>query len=144
MRLDVTPFLRRLWNAGSQPAEAVPMAEPVEPAELTEAEEDSERRQALRQPCHREAWLYPVTLVQSAPWHAIVLDISGGGIGLAVEQPVPLGTFFAIELPDPLKPSSKRVRGQVVHASPQGHNYWHIGCVLETALNGSDVEYLLQ
>jgi hypothetical protein len=142
MRLADMPFWRRLWDGDSQPPQAtleetIPVAEVVEPAA------EIERRAALRMPCHREAWLRPVTLIQNAPWHAIVLDVSTGGIGLAIERPVHTGTFFAIDLPDPLSGNTKTVRARVVHATAQNHNYWHMGCVFETELTGAELETLV-
>ena len=142
MRLDVSPLWRRLWDWSSQPAPIVQEA-PIPMAEVVEPEVDVDRRMASRFPCHREAWLHPVTLVQNAPWHAIVLDVSTHGIALAIERPVVTGTFFAIELPDELQGTVKRIRGRVVHATAQGHNYWHIGCLLESELTNEEVQGLV-
>ena len=143
MRLEVTSLWRRLWDWNPQPAEPV-QAVPIPVAEIVEPPEGSERREIVRQPCHREAWLRPVTLIHSTPWHAIVLDLSSDGIGLAIERPVHVGAFFAIELPDPmLQNPAKVIRGQVIHAASRGHNYWQIGCHLETPFTTEDLEALL-
>jgi len=131
------------------PAPPVPEAEPVDAAPADAATEDAElaaemeRRIVFRFPCHREAWLHPVTLVKINPWHAIVMDISSDGIGLALERPAPIGTFFAVELPDPLTKTATILRARVIHLKRQSHNYWHVGCALMTRLTEAEVEKLL-
>lgn len=159
MRLAAIPFWRWLYSPSQPPTSPtvleapavdpakeavleVPAAEPVTEEEAELAAE-IERRLVFRFPCHREAWLHPVTLLKMNPWHAIVMDISTDGIGLAIERPVPLGTFFAVELPDPLTKVSRLLRARVIHLQRQAHNYWHIGCALTNRLSDEEVESLL-
>lgn len=145
MRLEAIPFWRWLWD--SQQPQVPPAATEAQPvdaaAEDTELAAEMERRIVFRYPCHREAWLQPVTLLKINPWHAIVMDISTDGIGLAIERPVPIGTFFAVELPDPLTKTTKVLRARVVHLNRQAHNYWHVGCTLVNRLTDEEVEKLL-
>jgi len=148
MRLEVYSLWRRLWERSPQSAPNLPVAGEVALttaiplATLVEPSED-ERRSESRLCCHREAWLHPVSLVKNISWHAIVLDISSGGIGLAIERPVLPGTFFAVELPDMLSGTSKTYRASVVHAAPQGHNYWHIGCRWMYDLENTELDDLI-
>ena len=138
MRLEVFSFWRRLWERPAESPPKAPAAIDVEPTA-----QDVERREALRHPCPREVWLHPVTLVQSAAWHAIVLDLSTQGVGLAIERPVVPGTFFAIEFPDPLQGKARTCRARVVYATPHNHQYWHIGCTFDVPLSEEEVESLL-
>jgi hypothetical protein len=135
MRLEVLSIWRRLWE---QPAETaaptIPEAIIVQP---------SERRILTRHPCHREAWLHPVSLVKVSAHHAIVLDLSLGGIGLAVERSVANGAFFAIELPDLLAGVTRTYKARVVHSTPQGHAYWRIGCAFVSDLTADELEALV-
>jgi hypothetical protein len=143
MRLEAIPLLRRLRDWMPQPAQP-PFAIPIPVAEVVEPAPQLERRTEQRHACHREAMLRPVTLIQSAPWHSIVLDISSGGISLAIERAVHVGAFFVIELPDPmLEKPVKVVRGRVIHAAAQGHSYWLLGIVFETELTAEELETLL-
>src|SRR5262245_15568015 len=77
-------------------------------------ESADDQRDSERMPCHREAWLHPVTLVKSDPWHSIVLAVSTGGISLAIERRVPAGTFFVLELPDALGGVSRMYPARVI------------------------------
>ncbi len=115
----------------SQSQDAIPEAIVVEPTD--------DQRDSIRVPCHREAWLHPVTLVKSDPWHAIVLAISTGGISLAIERRVVPGTFFAVELPDPLSGISRMYSAHVIHAEFQGHGYWHLGCAFKVELTDAQL-----
>lgn len=114
-------------------AEAIPEAIVVEPANPgSQADEE-------RLICHREAWLHPVTLVKDDPWHAIVLAVSTSGISLAIERRVMTGTFFAVELPDPLGGLARMFAARVIHTEPQGHGYWHLGCAFATELTEDEL-----
>lgn len=135
MRLAAIPILRWFWDV------QLPSVAHSEPEAVAEATVDYiERRAAVRHPCHREAWLHPVTLVKFAPWHAIVMDVSTLGLGLACERPVAVGTFLAVEMPDPLTGEAKVLRVRVVHLTRQAHNYWHIGCALMAPLTEEELE----
>lgn len=142
MSLEVLPLGRPLRDGDSQPPQTS-LDVPASSAEIVEGIALFERRSVPRFPCHREAWLHPVTLLVNAPWHAIVLDLSTKGIAFAIERSVKAGTFFAVELPDSLGGPPKRVRARVVHSTSQGHNYWHLGCVLETELTADEVQALV-
>lgn len=111
--------------------ETIPEAIVIEPTD--------DRRDTDRMPCHREAWLHPVTLVKHDPWHSIVVAISTGGISLAIEHRVPPGTFFAVELPDPLGGISRMYCAHVIHAEPQGHGYWQLGCAFAVELTEAEL-----
>lgn len=137
MRMAAIPLWRWLWEPAPPLATVIPEALPVETAV------DTDRRDARRHACHREAWLHPVSLVKCLPWHAIVMDLSATGIGLAIERPVPIGTFFAVELPDPILGTTRLLRARVVHTTPQTHQYWHIGCELVPELPFQDLQTLL-
>jgi hypothetical protein len=134
LAIPVDPL--EMADASPVAAEMIPQAIPVEPGI------HAERRGAVRHPCHREAWLTPVTLLKGQPWHSIVLDISTTGIGLAIERPVPTGTFFAIEITDLLEGKTWMMRARVLHSTPQGHGYWRIGCIFETKVSPADIEAL--
>ncbi|MBL8797284.1 MAG: PilZ domain-containing protein [Planctomycetia bacterium] len=137
MRMAAIPLWRWFWEPAPPLAQLVPETAPAE------AVAEAERRDAQRHSCHREAWLHPVSLVKSLPWHAIVMDLSATGIGLAIERPVAIGTFFAVELPDPLLGTTRLLRARVVHATAQSHQYWHIGCELVPELPAQDLKSLL-
>jgi hypothetical protein len=94
-------------------------------------------------PCHREAWLHPVTLVKHDPWHAIVLAVSTSGISLAIERRVATGAFFAVELPDPLGGVSRMYPARVINTESQGHGYWHLACAFATELTEEELMALL-
>jgi len=113
-------------------AEAIPEAIVVESAN---GQSDDEERLII----HREAWLHPVTLVKSDPWHAIVVAVSTSGISLAIERRVMTGTFFAIELPDPLGGLTRTYAARVIHTEPQGHGYWLLGCAFATELTEEEL-----
>ena len=144
MPLEGLDRLRPLREEGVSPTPQTTLEPPACMPEMVEGIALAERRSAPRFPCHREAWLHPVTLLLNAPWHAIVLDLSTKGIGMAIERPVPSGTFFAVEMPDPLGGPPKRVRARVIHSTSQGHNYWHLGCLLETEMTADEVQALVQ
>jgi hypothetical protein len=127
--------IRSCQEPADKALDAIPEAIVIEPAD--------DRRDTDRLPCHREAWLHPVTLVKNDPWHAIVLAISTGGISLAIERRVPAGTFFAIELPDPLSGVSRMYAARVIHSESQGHGYWHLGCAFAVELSEAQLVELV-
>lgn len=142
MRMAAIPLWRWLWEPAPPLAELVPEAKPVA-AKPGDTVVETDRRDAQRYACHREAWLHPVSLVKSMPWHAIVMDLSATGIGLAIERPVPIGTFFAVELPDPVLGTTRLLRARVVHTMGKSHQYWHIGCELVPELPFQELQALL-
>src|SRR5205085_10813117 len=118
MPLEVLDRLRPLPE-GASPTPQATLEPPTSIPEMVEGVALAERRSVPRFPCHREAWLHPVTLLVNAPWHAIVLDLSTKGIAFAIERPVKAGTFFSVEMPDSLGGPPKRVRASVVHSTSQ-------------------------
>ena len=118
-------------EAASEVLDSIPEAIVIESAD--------DRRDTDRVPCHREAWLHPVTLVKNDPWHSIVLAISTGGISLAIEGRVAPGTFFVVELPDPLGGVSRMYPARVIHSESQGHGYWHLGCGFAVELTEAEL-----
>ncbi|OAI48146.1 hypothetical protein AYO44_07755 [Planctomycetaceae bacterium SCGC AG-212-F19] len=124
---------------GTPTCPEAPIAEAIPEAIVIESAEAGDQVDTERLACHREAWLHPVTLVKSDPWHAIVVAISTSGISLAIERRVATGTFFAVELPDPLGGVSRTYAARVIHTEPEGHGYWQLGCAFATELTEEEL-----
>jgi hypothetical protein len=68
-------------------------------------------------------------------FQASIVDISQGGVGLLVDQPLHVGNLLRIKL-------SRVVEGWVVHATPTQDGKWVVGCVLAWELSESEVRAL--
>lgn len=66
---------------------------------------------------------------------AIVRDISAGGLGLQLEEQLPLDTVVIVE---PLSAGPKTLLGRVVRSEPQSGRWFH-GCVLSVRLRPEEV-----
>ena len=119
-----------LWNRLTQkPAWESPGAGRI-------AEED--RRFRARHPVSMETKVTPVGGAE-APLSARILDVSSGGIKLAVGRALEQGDLLTLELPTTAGESSVSVLACVVHVQPEGDAEWILGCRFSAELNESDL-----
>ena len=74
---------------------------------------------------------------------ARVLNISRGGVGLAMRRHCDPGTLLKIELMDASGQTSRPMPIRVVHSTFKGTEDWVIGCVFEAPLSEEDVAALV-
>jgi c-di-GMP-binding flagellar brake protein YcgR len=130
MESDVFERAASLWNRLTQkPVWQTPGAGRI-------AEED--RRFRARHPVSRETKVTPVRGAE-APLSARILDVSSGGIKLAVERAFDQGDLLTLELPTTSGGSSVSVLACVVHAQPEGDAEWILGCRFSAELNEADL-----
>lgn len=74
---------------------------------------------------------------------ATAFNVSLGGIGLLLDQPLPIGTQLRLHVKHPQWEVPYELRGRVVHASHHTSQKWLIGCQLACQLTPADLEALL-
>jgi hypothetical protein len=87
---------------------------------------DDDFRAYVRSPCDLEMGCHAVEEADPEPLQVKVLNLSAGGAGLLVSQPVEPGTLLSLDLPANEGPMT--ILGCVVYVSPRGEGEWVIGC----------------
>ena len=85
------------------------------------------RRQWPRQPSDAETTCRPAVMGDDTRRPAAVRDVSLGGIGLLVADPVEAGWLLSIDLPGGAGRAGVALLACVIHAAPQAGG-WHLGC----------------
>jgi hypothetical protein len=72
--------------------------------------------------------------------HGRVLNLFGGGMGLLLDLPVPIGTLLKVEIGG--WAGNRMFLGRVIHASEQPNGWLH-GCELSTPVSNTEIQDLL-
>jgi hypothetical protein len=72
-----------------------------------------------------------------------VIDISGSGIALMVNQTLPVGAFFTLQLRNTAKNQTCIARGRVVHVEELDPGNYATGCLLEKALDDFELNLFI-
>lgn len=131
------------WNWGFRARSPVPAGpSAVESREDLVSEPATEdRRCAIRHACGLGISCQPIALVRSAPWPGVIQDVSATGLAVALDYPLPPGTFLALQLP--LSDGMKAVRARIVSARPQLDGGWVLGCTLTHPLQPEELRSLV-
>ena len=120
-----------LWNRLTQkPAWESPSAGQV-------AEED--RRLRSRHSVCLETKVTPADGPADSSLSARILDVSSGGVKLAVSRPFEQGNLLTVELPPSTGAPSVSILACVVHSQPEGDAEWVLGCRFSAELNDADL-----
>jgi c-di-GMP-binding flagellar brake protein YcgR len=131
MESDVFERAASLWNRLTQkPAWESPGAGQT-------AEED--RRLRARHPVGLETKVTPAAGAAESSFSARILDVSSGGVKLAVCRPFEQGDLLTVELPAAADEPSVSVLACVVRAQPEGDAEWVLGCRFSAELNDADL-----
>jgi hypothetical protein len=108
-----------------------------------QAPRGKERRAAVRHPC---AGRGPDRLVvrsgTESRW-ARPFDVSVGGVGLLLAQPVTPGSHLTIQMRSRQGRLSPPLMAAVVHARPQEDGTWRAGCAFAHVLGDEELESFL-
>jgi hypothetical protein len=88
-----------------------------------------ERRQSERFLCDLMANCKVVSMVEFQPLPAKVRDMSAGGIGLLLQQPLEVGSFLILELADGTGGKGTRLCVKVMHKTSDD-DLWRVGCAI--------------
>jgi hypothetical protein len=112
------------------------------PSEQPSGTPPTERRAAVRHPCHLETFFQQDA--ESAGWGAgQIRDISLGGLGLVVVHRLEPGTGVVVGLPSKKAGLPRVVTGQVRHVRQQPDGAWAHGCAFATQLTERQLQELL-
>ena len=75
---------------------------------------------------------------------AEVRDLSTGGAGLTLRQPLEAGALLYLELENAGQGLSLELLARVVHASAQASGAWHLGCEFVNQLSPEELRTLLK
>ena len=104
----------------------------------------SDRRDLPRHPRSLEIVCRPMAGVGDLPrWPAVIEDVSAGGIGLLLSQPLDIGTLLALTWPRPIPGIAPTLTVRVLRVSPQPGGLWRLGCAFATDLNEPQLQALL-
>lgn len=99
-----------------------------------------ERRNADRFPCGLGITCRPIAMAPIDPWPAVLLDVSATGVALVLDQPLPIGSFLALQLP--VRGKLQKLRVRVVSVRAQDDGGWVLGCTLERRLRNTQLRAL--
>ncbi len=99
-----------------------------------------ERRATTRTLCNRMARLHRNGPEDGMVEFATIRDLSAMGVGLLLDQALPVGSLVVVE---PLRPGAKTLLARVVRAVPDGDGWMH-GCVLATRLDEDEMHHWLE
>ena len=106
-----------------------------------------ERRVWARYPASIEGVCQPVAAETATEpemsWPGEILDISSGGIALALARRFQPGTPLVLELPGVDEEPSRFLQVRVVHAKVQENGQWIHGCELRVQLTNDDLHTFL-
>ena len=108
-----------------------------------EPPETGDRRAAVRHPCGAHGPDHLVVRAEKESRWARLCDISLGGIGLLVAQPVTPSTRLTIQMRGGQEGLSPRLTAAVVHARPQADGTWRVGCAFDHVLSARELEAFL-
>ena len=100
---------------------------------------ETERRVWVRLPVQLPADHIPVRGPSGARWSVELIDISRGGMRMAVTEPVEPGAFVSVEVPG--EPNTT-VLACVVRAVPRAGGEWEVGCAFSAEISDEDVRKL--
>ena len=103
---------------------------------------DIDRRAYARHSCNLDATSHAVEPGQALSWGAVVNDISPGGLSITICYPFRLGTYLAVELPDP-QGMVRTLMVRVVHVHDQTDGRWRIGCEFLKPLTLSEMDLII-
>src|SRR5436305_7901930 len=86
------------------------------------------RRTAVRYRCGSATLGRLAAVGRHETLSALVLDLSGRGIGLLLSRQLEPGTPVVIQLRSPALEGSFELPARVVHATRRGDGSWHVGC----------------
>ncbi len=95
----------------------------------------SDRRATARLLCNSSARIRCETEGEPVEKFAVVCDISPGGVGLHLEEPLPIGTVVVVE---PLSAGPKTLLARIVRMK-QDNGRWLHGCVLSVRLSKEEM-----
>lgn len=102
-----------------------------------------ERRIWVRLPSNLDAICWLVDGSETAPWTAIVKDISVGGVGLISRRHIPQGTFIQLELQSNYVSLTGKLDAQAMFVKAWRENEWMIGCRFLKELGAEERRALL-
>src|SRR5262249_12621758 len=104
----------------------------------------SDCRVHRRIPCAVPVSCQPTSLPGSGESrrHALIQNISLGGVSLVVGQRFECGTWLAIDLPGTESRQSFTLIAKVVHSQPKGNDLWALGCQFVTDLSDLEMKRL--
>ena len=76
-------------------------------------------------------------------WPGVIVDISCGGIKIALTRRFQPGTPLVIELPGENNEPSRYLQVRVIYTNPGSDNQWIHGCELRVALTDDDMQALV-
>jgi hypothetical protein len=97
---------------------------------------EAERRVWVRHPSSAHTSVRPMSNGISNRLSARIANVSRGGIGLIVNQPLRLGDMVSVELPHPPGEAAETVLACVVHVTEAGPGEWSLGCTFSEPLDG--------
>jgi hypothetical protein len=100
-----------------------------------------ELRETDRHPCSPDAQARILVWPNFTPQTAIVRDVSAAGVGLLFSRPLRPGARLSLQLGGHVM--ARAVAARVVHCTPQGGEWWLIGCRLARPLTDEELDSLL-
>jgi hypothetical protein len=113
------------------------------PEDPVEMPPEGERRAAVRHPCSGHGPDRLVVRAGTESRWARPCDISVGGIGLLLAQPVAPGTRLTIQMRGQQAALSPGLEAVVVYARPLEHGIWRVGCAFDHPLSDRELEQFL-
>jgi hypothetical protein len=104
---------------------------------------EGERRASVRYPCTGRGPDHVVIRSGTQSCWARPCDVSVGGIGLLLAQPVTPGTELTIQMRRRRENLTALLGAAVVHARPQADGTWRAGCRFDQAISAEEVEAFL-
>jgi hypothetical protein len=98
-------------------------------------------RTSERRPSRLQQPVNVLRATQEGQWLVTVRDISMDGIGLAINEPFPIGAILTIELPAPNGLAPRLLRVKNARQNP-GNTWWTVGCAFAQSLTLEEVEFL--
>jgi hypothetical protein len=107
--------------------------------------DSADRRDAERTPCSVAIYCRSITVPQSTDyWPATLLNVSAGGLGLAIERRFEKGTLLVVKLPESAEHARPLLLARVVRAAHQPEGHWVLGCTLSARLSPEEIQNLLE
>jgi hypothetical protein len=101
------------------------------------------RRASVRFPCTPKHPREAAVVCGETSRHALVLDVSLGGVGLLLSGPIEPDTPVRIRLSASLPRGPLELSARVAHATPREDGYWLVGCALDRSLTREELRALL-
>ncbi|MGE3803278.1 MAG: PilZ domain-containing protein [Gemmataceae bacterium] len=108
-----------------------------------ERPEKDDGRSWVRFPCAADTTVHVVLAAEPTEWHARIVNISAGGVGLIVPGVLEGGTLLNLDLRDPSNQQEPRtILIRVVHCDPEDNAY-RLGCTFVDELKDEDLRLLM-